>query len=360
MAAMLFKPEFGPGPARRRSRRRVAASKRASRAKLAAIALPSFILAIYAANALWPAPDPAGVPRVLAHRGLFQHTRPKTADNNETCSARRMEPPSHPYLENTIASIRASFDAGAAATEVDVHPIQDGEFAVFHDDELDCRTDGKGSIRQHSLAYLKSLDAGYGYTADRGRSFPFRGKGVGMINSLNEVLQAFPDRTIVIDVKSKEASDAQRLLDYLTAANHATDGSLWIWAEGDARDRLKELAPEAHVISTGRAKACVAAYLATGWTGHVPQACRGATIFVPIDLRRAYWGWPKAFLDRMDRAGTEVVLTGPLGERDLGISRIEDLDAVPAGFSGVVMTDRIELIGPEIRRRWPDRRFAKL
>ena len=52
-------------------------------------------------------------------------------------------------------------------------------------------------------------------------------------------------------------------------------------------------------------------YLALGWTGHVPAACRGATIFVPINLRWAYWGWPNRFLARMRDAGVDPAVQGP-------------------------------------------------
>ena len=41
-------------------------------------------------------------------------------------------------------------------------PASDGHFAVFHDWTLDCRAEGKGVTREHSLAALKQLDVGYG------------------------------------------------------------------------------------------------------------------------------------------------------------------------------------------------------
>lgn len=308
---------------------------------------------VYAVNASWMAPEPTGVPVVLAHRAMYQHSRPKFAEH-ETCSAERLNPPIHPYFEDTIPSIRASFAAGATAVEVDVHPTVDGEFAVFHDDTLDCRTNGRGAVRAQSMAYLRTLDVGYGYTVDGGRTFPFRGKGVGMIKTLHEVLAAFPDKTILIDIKGDDAPASARLVAYLEANGHPTDQRLWVWAEGAAYHRLRELAPAARVISTRRAKACVVRYLATGWSGHTPAACRGATIFVPSNLRWAYWGWPNRFLARMKQARTEVLLTGPLNEREPGVSRSSELDTVPARFPGIIMTDRIELIGPEVRRRWGD------
>ena len=36
--------------------------------------------------------------------------------------------------------MRAAFAAGADIVEFDVHPTSDGQFAVFHDWTLDCRT----------------------------------------------------------------------------------------------------------------------------------------------------------------------------------------------------------------------------
>ena len=322
------------------------------RGRLVFAGVATLIGGVYAANASWIAPEPTGAPRLLAHAGVHQHSRRKITDD-ETCTARRMNPPSHRYIENTIPSMQASFAAGATAIEVDVYPTADGEFAAFHDESLDCQTNGRGSIRDRSMAYLRTLDVGYGYTADGGRTFPFRGKGVGMMKTLHEVLTAFPGKSILIDIKSDDAAEAERLVAYLKAHGHPTDRRLWVWAEGGAYDRLRDLAPEAHVISTRRAKACVVRYLAVGWTGHVPDACRRAHVFVPSNLRWAYWGWPNRFLARMRQAGTEVLLAGPYDEREPGLSRASDLDGVPAGFDGIIVTDRIELIGPEVRRRWP-------
>ena len=62
---------------------------------------------------------------LVAHRGLAQTYHREDLDN-ETCTATRIYPPQHPYLENTIASMQAAFDAGADIVEFDVHPTTDG------------------------------------------------------------------------------------------------------------------------------------------------------------------------------------------------------------------------------------------
>src|SRR3954469_23093549 len=74
---------------------------------------------------------PAGGPVVLAHRGLAQDFD-RTNLGPDTCTAGRMLPPRHAYLENTIPSMEAAFALGADALELDVHPTMDGKFAVFH------------------------------------------------------------------------------------------------------------------------------------------------------------------------------------------------------------------------------------
>ena len=165
----------------------------------------------------------AGTPVLLAHRGLAQ-TFTREALGRDTCTATRIHPPEHPFIENTIASMQAAFAAGADVVEFDVHPTTDGNFAVFHDWTLDCRTEGHGRTRDHAMADLKKLDVGYGYSADGGKTFPLRGKGVGLMPSLDEVLYAFPDRRFVINVKSNDASEGEKLAAHMAQA--ASGGAL--------------------------------------------------------------------------------------------------------------------------------------
>lgn len=112
--------------------------------------------------------------------------------------------------------MRAAFAAGADIVEFDVHRTADGHFAVFHDWTLDCRTNGRGVTRERTLAELKVLDIGYGYTADGGQTFPFRGKGVGLMPSLDEVLAAFPDKQFLIDIKSNDPEEGRALAERLS------------------------------------------------------------------------------------------------------------------------------------------------
>src|ERR1051325_1820655 len=175
-----------------------------------AAAIAALAAAIYLTNTNLLARHHDGQAVLLAHRGIAQRFDERDL-KNDTCTAARMLPPTHEYLENTIDSMRAGFAAGADIVELDIHPTTDGEFAVFHDWTLDCRTDGHGVTREHSMAYLKKLDIGYGYTADGGKTFPFRGKGIGLMPTLAEVLEAFPQKRLLINVKSRDASEGEKL-----------------------------------------------------------------------------------------------------------------------------------------------------
>ena len=188
-----------------------------------------------------PTPGKLGV---LAHRGIHQ-TFPSEGLTRDSCTATRINPPTNSYLENTLPSMKASFAAGATALELDIHPTTDGEFAVFHDWRLECRTNGQGDTREQPMAYLKTLDVGYGYTADNGANFPFRGRGIGMMPTLGEVMRAFPGRQFLINIKSNDPTEADRLLAYLAGRGIAADGKLWIYADDRPRERLEQIAPSA-------------------------------------------------------------------------------------------------------------------
>jgi len=289
---------------------------------------------------------------LLAHRGLAQ-TYHREGLTNETCTAARIYPPEHPYLENTIASMRAAFAAGADVVEFDIHPTTDGHFAVIHDWRLECRTNGTGVTREHTLAELQALDVGYGYTADGGKTFPFRGKGVGLMPSLDEVLATFPDRRFLINIKSNDPHEGDLLADRLLQLPAAQRALLMSYGGEAPEARLASRIPEMRVMSRRTLTACALRYIALGWSGHVPDACRNTMVLVPVNIGWLLWGWPNVFLERMHDAGSEVFVVGPLSGGDVGTSGIdtdEDVARLPDGYSGGIWTNRIDRIGPKFKQ----------
>lgn len=296
---------------------------------------------------------PTGALTLLSHRGVH-HDYSRENLNNETCTAARIYPPEHAFFENTLQSMEAAFALGADVIEIDIHPTTDGEFAVFHDWTLQCRTNGEGVTREQTMAHLRTLDVGYGYTADNGASFPLRGQGVGLMPSLREVLDAFPDERFLINFKGNDPAEADLLLAYLDAMPGADYDRLAFYG-ADPAERLHALRPALRVTGRPRLMRCARDYMLTGWFGATPEECRNTIVFVPVNYGWIAWGYPNLFLQRMQDANTDVMIVGPIrrGERP-GIGGIDDaetFDAVPSDWRGGVVTDRIEIIGPRAAER---------
>ena len=77
-------------------------------------------------------------PLVIAHRGDSAH-RP----------------------ENTLASFASALEVGASLIEFDVQLTGDGHVVVIHDADVGRTTDGRGDVREMTLADVRALSAGY-------------------------------------------------------------------------------------------------------------------------------------------------------------------------------------------------------
>lgn len=106
------------------------------------------------------------------------------------------------FPENTLQAFQSAQDLGVDIIETDVHLTKDNEVVIWHDDTLERNTNGKGRIENNLLNDLKKLDAGYTFTRDGGKTFPFRGKGITLC-TLKEALSTLPDTRFNIDLKTK-------------------------------------------------------------------------------------------------------------------------------------------------------------
>jgi glycerophosphoryl diester phosphodiesterase len=313
---------------------------------------------VWLGNSSLFAPPGSGGIDLLAHRGVHQ-TYNREGLKNDTCTAARIDPPTHGFLENTLASMEAAFAAGADIVEFDIHPTTDGQFAVLHDWTVDCRTEGKGVTRQHSMAELKALDIGYGYTADGGKTFPFRGKGVGLMPTLDEVLARFPDKRLLINVKSDDPAEGDMLAARL--AQLAPERRALLAAYGGERPmaRLRDKLPDLPVMSQTGLKRCLLRYIGMGWSGMIPEACRNSIVLLPVNIAPWIWGYPNRLTARMRAVGTRVYVTGKLDDTGFssGVDSAELLARLPETFGGGIWTNKIESIGPLIEG--PQRRGGR-
>jgi glycerophosphoryl diester phosphodiesterase len=109
------------------------------------------------------------------------------------------------WPENTARAFAGAVALGADVLEMDLHSTADGALVVIHDATVERTTDGAGRVNSMTLAELKRLDAGYRWTRDDGRTFPFRGKGI-TVPTLGEVLDKFPKARLNIDLKQAQPS----------------------------------------------------------------------------------------------------------------------------------------------------------
>lgn len=289
-----------------------------------------------------------GQPLLLAHRGLAQ-TFPMDGIDADTCTASRIYEPEHQYLENTIPSMKAAFEAGADMVELDIKPTKDGQFAVFHDWTLGCRTNVQGTVKDYTMEELKNIDIGYGYTADQGATYPFRGKGVGLMPSLVETLSAFPNGSFLIHIKSSDSEEGAQLADDLLQLPEERLSQLTVYGDDAPVSTLTARLPDLRVMSMATLKSCLVSYMGAGWTGYIPSVCQNTQLHIPEKYTRFLWGWPNKFLNRMDSVNTRVIVVAGNGGWSEGFDSENDLQRLPADYSGGLWTNRIDLIAPKLK-----------
>ena len=181
--------------------------------------------------------------------------------------------------ENTIEAFSAAVAQGYRYLETDAHVTRDGVVVAFHDPRLDGITDRTGAIGALSIAEVEAADAGFTYSPDGGRSFPFRARGV-RVPRLDELLLRWPHARVNIDPKDDACVEPlAALLDRLDAWDRVNVGSF-----SDRRLR--------RIRALGRGRACtsmgpraVAVARAAALGGRMPR--QGADcVQVPIRVGR--------------------------------------------------------------------------
>ncbi len=96
------------------------------------------------------------------------------------------------HLENSLTAFQRAVDLGYEYLETDSRVTADGVAVAFHDDRLERTTDSRGRLIDQRWAQLRHAKIG----------------GVEPIPRLAELLAAWPDRYVNIDVKSDAAVSA--------------------------------------------------------------------------------------------------------------------------------------------------------
>ncbi len=118
--------------------------------------------------------------------------------------------------ENTLEAFAQAVADGATALETDVHRTRDGHWVVCHDPDGRRMTGRRERIADCTLAEVTAWDAGAGFV-DRAGDRPFAGRGL-TIPTMAELLAAFPDVPVSVDLKPSDPRAVPSLLEQIVAS----------------------------------------------------------------------------------------------------------------------------------------------
>jgi glycerophosphoryl diester phosphodiesterase len=149
--------------------------------------------------------------------------------------------------ENTFAAFDKALALGVNHIELDVHFTSDDHLVVIHDDTVDRTTNGSGPVAEHTLAELRSLDAGSWF------GLQYAGE---QIRTLGEVLEHYKGRHYFhIEIKAQEATGlAARTIDVVRGygvTDDVTITSFWKEWVDESRTYAPEI-PTGWLVPMGR------------------------------------------------------------------------------------------------------------
>jgi glycerophosphoryl diester phosphodiesterase len=277
---------------------------------------------------------------IIAHRGAHVMWKQGEYDLATGCESTHIYEPTEEqtYVENTIESIGKAFELGATIVEIDIRQSKDGVLMINHEENLECKTNGQGKIYDYTVEELKKLDVGYGFTYDNGKTYPFRGKGVGKMPTLQEVLEEFPDKKFLIDHKDRTKETADLLIDLLKGLETEQRRNIYYWGSKEIGDYIKGEVPEVNRLLANRSemKSCIVKYIASFGILGFGEECSGLAVGMTKQYSKYMWGWPFNFIKKAQENNSLVYLMVDTPEE------IKWAKNLPV--SGII-TDHIETVG---------------
>jgi glycerophosphoryl diester phosphodiesterase len=186
--------------------------------------------------------------------------------------------------------------------ELDVRMTRDGHLVVIHDRTVDRTTDGSGPVDRMTLEEIRRLDAGYRFRPEGRGDYPFRGKGI-RIPTLKEVLEAFPEAFLNIEIKQDDPRLDEALAEVLVTS-HALERVLLASADGWILKRIRERLGGRVATGISREEGLKLAPWILFGRGDPPRV-EGQALQIPRTLK----GWDFLTQERVERAhrlGIEV------------------------------------------------------
>jgi len=307
------------------------------------------VLFVFASFRYFYQGDPKGIGtdnfEIIAHRGARVMWKQGEYDLATGCEATHIYEPTaeQTYIENTIESIGKAFESGATIVEIDIRPSKDNILMINHEENLECKTNGHGKIGDYTAEDLKKLDIGFGFTYDDGKTYPYRGKGVGKMPTLQEVLEKYPDKKFLIDHKDRTMKTANLLVDHLKELSEKQRKNIYYWGSKEIGDYIKEEIPEINRLLANRAemKTCIIKYVSSFGLLGFGEECQGLAVGMTRQYSKYMWGWPINFIKKAREKNSPVYLV---------VDTPDDVEwAKNLPVDGII-TDHIELVGSEFRQ----------
>lgn len=141
------------------------------------------------------------------------------------------------FPENTIPALQAALDGDFDFVETDVQLTADGVPVLFHDETVERTTDGMGPLALHSLAHLKTLDAGSYFSPE------FAGLQVPTLDEFLVLLADTGRKKAMVELKGVWTPDQVRAVTAMIYAHGVQARIIFESFEYPTLDALREAAP---------------------------------------------------------------------------------------------------------------------
>jgi glycerophosphoryl diester phosphodiesterase len=160
--------------------------------------------------------------------------------------------------ENTLVSFERAVADGADIVELDVHATRDGAIVIIHDDTVDRTTDGRGAVKELTLAEIQKFDAGYRFVDDQGE-YSFRGRGVA-VPTLDALFARLPEVKAIVEIKQIDPPIVSKVIETIRRAGKESQVLLATVQDEIMRAIRRELGDGA-ALPTGFCRGDVAAFV---------------------------------------------------------------------------------------------------
>lgn len=104
------------------------------------------------------------------------------------------------FPENTMPAFESAVSMGVDVIETDVHLTADGKIVIWHDETLERMSGDPRTIPSLCWEEIKRINAGYQFSPDGGKSYPYRSESVSPV-LLRDLLTRFPEMRFNVDLK---------------------------------------------------------------------------------------------------------------------------------------------------------------